>query len=392
MPVAADRPGALVIEGTHIALGVVRSLGRQGIPVWVLKGDFRLAAFSRYARRTLPWPAGDEDRQRDYLLELATRERLDGWAIFPTNDAGVSLLARHHAALAERYYLTTPPWEAVRWAYDKQCTYRLAAQLGLDCPWTHYPSNREEVAALDCAFPVILKPTVKEGVNPFTQAKAWQVENREELLARYDEACAAVDPASIMVQELIPGGGETRFSYAALCAGGRPLATLVARHPRQYPLDFARFSTYAETIEQPEVEEQARTLLAATSYTGLAQLQFKRDPRTGQYKLLDVNVRAWGSHTLGQGAGVDFPYLLWRLVRGESVPQVRTRTGVRWVRMSADIPAALLEIRRGSLAPAEYLRSLLRVRHFATFAPDDPLPALLEAPLLIHSAWKRGSM
>jgi hypothetical protein len=31
------------------------------------------------------------------------------------------------------------------------------------------------------------------------------------MLARYDEACVLVGPEMVMVQELVPGRGETRF-------------------------------------------------------------------------------------------------------------------------------------------------------------------------------------
>src|SRR5262249_3057863 len=149
-----------------------------------------------------------------------------------------------------------------------------------------YPADRAEVNALECAFPAILKPAVKERPNEFTNAKAWRVEDRAALLAGYDEACALVPADVVMVQGLIPGGGEAQFSYAAVCLDGAPLGSIVARRTRQYPMDFGRSSSYVETIEQPEVEQAAGRLLAALRYTGLIEVEFKRDPRDGSYKLL----------------------------------------------------------------------------------------------------------
>jgi D-aspartate ligase len=387
-----DSVGAVIlgVDPTGpLGLGIVRSLGRHGIPVWVLTGDHSLAAFSRYTHRTLPWPATDETYQIDYLLDLAVQYQLDGWMLFPNGDEIAALMAHHYERLAERYRLTTPPWDVLRWAYDKRLTYRLAAEIGVDYPWTCYPSSCEEIAALDCAFPVILKPAIKKGHNHFTYAKAWRVEDREDLLVRYHQACVLVDPSTIMVQELIPGGGETQFSYVALCEDGYTLAWAVARRTRQYPIDFGRSSTYVETIDQPEVEEPARRLLAAIGYTGLVEIEFKRDLRDGRYKLLDFNARAWTWHMLGGRAGVDFPYLLWRLIQGESVREVCAQPGVRWVRMMTDLLAAGQEIRQGRLSTHAYLRSLLGPLECAIFAADDPLPALLEVPLMAYNIWKR---
>lgn len=382
----SEQTGALVIGGDNRGLGVARSLGRHGIPVWILQvGGDRLAGASRYARRRLSWPAVGEDQQVDYLLELGTRHRLDGWTLFPTGDETAALLARHYEQLSESFRLTTPTWEVMRWAYDKQLTYRLAAGLGVDHPWTFSPSGRGHLAQVDIPFPLILKPTIKNGVNRFTRDKAWKVEDRQSLISRYDEACGLVGPERILVQELIPGGGEAQFSYVALCVDGQPVASATARRARQYPVDFGHSSSFVETVHQPEIEGPSRRLLAAMGYTGIAEIEFKFDKRDRTYKLLDINARVWTWHMLCSRAGVDFVYLLWLLVHGEPVPEVRARLGVRWVRISTDLPAAAQEVLRRRLSPAAYVRSLRSPLEHATFAFDDPVPALLDLPLLAYS-------
>jgi predicted ATP-grasp superfamily ATP-dependent carboligase len=383
------RTGAIVIGGNYRGLGIVRSLGRRGIPVWVLKDEHWIASASRYACHSEGWPASSETDQRDYLLDLGTRYQLDGWAIFPTTDESAAMVARHYSALAERFRLTTPGWDVMCWAYDKRLTYRLAGELQIDHPSTCYPTSRTAVEQLDCDYPVILKPAIKVQANRFTIEKAWQINDRQSLLRRYDEARELVEPGVIMVQEMIPGNGESQFSYAALCEEGRPLASLVARRARQYPLDFGRASTYVETVDQPDVERLAQRLLAAMAYTGLVEVEFKRDPRDGRFKLLDVNARVWGWHTLGRRAGLDFPYLTWMFVQGDPIPGTRARPGVRWVRLATDFPSAMLAIRSGSLTPWGYLRSLRQPLEFAIFATDDPLPALIDVPWLAYLLWKR---
>ncbi|HEV7640860.1 MAG TPA: ATP-grasp domain-containing protein [Gaiellaceae bacterium] len=377
--------GALVIGADYRALGVVRSLGRRGVPVWVLRhGDDRLAGMSRFARRTLPLVDGTA-----FLLDLCRTHRLDGWTLFATGDETAAFVARHHDELAACFRLTTPPWAVTRYAYDKRLTYPLAESLGLDVPRTWYPRDGADVAAIDCAFPVAIKPAVKDGFNRLTAAKAWRVDSPDELRARYEEACTLVDPETLMVQDVIPGGGSEQLSYAAVCDAGRPLAALTARRTRQFPMDFGRASTHVETAHLPDVEEPARALLEHIGYTGLVEVEFKRDPRDGRCKLLDVNPRVWGWHTLGARAGVDFAYLAWRLARGETVPASTPRPGVRWTRLSTDLPTVLQEIRRGRLSVRDYLRSLSGPREHAIFARDDPLPGLLELPLLASLVARR---
>jgi D-aspartate ligase len=374
--------GALVIGASYRALAVVRSLGRRGVSTRVVRSDeHALAGASRYASGRLAWPAGDEARRVEFLLELAERDGLDGWVLIPTHDEEAAMIARHRDSLAGRFRLTTPSWETLRAAYDKRFTHALAARLGLDQPWTAFPARAGGLDAAEGHFPVVVKPAVKECANRLTVDKAWRAGDARELRRRYDEACALVDPELLMVQEFVPGNGDSQLSYAALCSGGEVLASLTARRTRQYPMDFGRASSFVETIDAPDLDVGARRLLAAMRFTGMVEVEFKRDARTGANLLLDVNPRAWGWQSLCGRAGVDFPYLLWRLAVGEPVSPTRAVPGVHWVRMTTDMLAAAGEIAGGRLSVRAYLRSVLRPLEFAVFAVDDPLPAVV-GPLL----------
>jgi D-aspartate ligase len=382
--------GALVMGADYRGLGVVRSLGRHGIPVWLInQGGHSVAATSRYVERKVTWPAADDRTNVDYLLALGAKHNLPGWLLIPTDDYAVALTAHHHEALSNTYRLTTPSWEKLQWACDKRLLHRLAEELSIDQPWTACPSSREAISRLDCPFPVILKPALRLQPTSLATPKAWPAEDRQSLLARYDEASAMMPPEHLIIQEIVPGGGETQFSYAVLCRDGDVLASLVARRTRQYPADFGQLSTYVETVEEPRIIEPASRLLAAIRFTGLAEVEFKKDPRDGKFKLLDVNPRVWGWHSLSKRAGVDFPYLLWRLVLGKSVPELQGRAGEAWVHTSADLRVALGEILKGKLSVREYMRSLRRPLESAIFAWDDPMPGFLDLPLFAWTLGKR---
>src|SRR2546430_2406549 len=154
-----DRPGAVVIGANYRALAVVRSLGRHGIPVWVLRQeDELLATTSRYALHTLAWPTGDESKGIDFLIELGATYGLKDWMLLPTGDESTALVARHHTVLGQQFQLTLLPWHVLRWVHDKRLLYRLAQRLAIDYPWTFYPHTCADLAELDCPFPIILKP------------------------------------------------------------------------------------------------------------------------------------------------------------------------------------------------------------------------------------------
>jgi D-aspartate ligase len=374
--------GAVITGASYRALAVVRSLGRRGVSVRVVRSDeHSLAEASRYVHGRFVWPAGGDAQRVEYLLRLAEREDLDGWVLIPTHDEEAALIARNRRALGRHYRLATSSWERLLAAYDKRCTHALGARLGLDQPWTIFPDRAGQLGRADGHFPVVVKPAYKTVANRLTVDKAWRADDPGELRRRYREACRLVDPGIVMIQELVPGDGQAQLSYAALCSDGDVVASLAARRIRQYPMDFGRASSYVETIEDASLERDARRLLAAMRFTGMVEVEFKRDPRTGANLLLDVNPRAWGWQSLCGRAGVDFPYLLWRLANGDPVAPARAVAGVRWVRLAHDLMAAAGEVTAGRLSPRAYLRSLRRPLEFAVFAHDDPVPSLI-GPLL----------
>jgi D-aspartate ligase len=352
--------------------------------------DHPIAKYSRYVARSFNWPGPAHENAAGWLVEFAVRHGLDRWALFAGGDEEVRLVAQRHAMLEEVYRVVTPPWEIVRIASDKRLTHEHAGAIGVDSPWSRYPQSREEVAALDCRFPVILKPRVHAGRNSFVAAKAWRVDDRAALLARYDEAAALVGSNAIAIQELIPGGGGVQFSYAAVWSEGAPVGSLVARRTRQYPVDFGVTSTFVETIEQAAVEEAANRFLASLRFSGLVELEFKYDARDGRYKLLDVNPRPWTWIALAGAAGVDLPWMQWRLACGQSVAPLRGRAGVGWTHASRDFASAVQQIFSGALAPSAYWASPPSTA-FAAFAPDDPLPGIVDLPVLFARLVKRRS-
>jgi predicted ATP-grasp superfamily ATP-dependent carboligase len=392
VPPAQGTVGAVVIGGDYQGLGIVRSLGRQGIPVCVVDDEYSISRFSRYATRFVSVPDLRNERAAvDRLIEIGKRGGLDGWILYPTREELVAALSHNREELSQVFRVPTPDWETVKWAWDKRNTYRLAQELGIPTPVTHYPENIGQLSQLDSlAPPFALKPAIKEHFVYATKAKAWRANNHSELRSLYQKASALAGDGEIMVQELIPGGGTQQFSYCAFFRKGEAVGKMVARRRRQHPLEFGRASTYVESVDVPILEEFSERFLRAIDYYGLVEIEYKLDPRDSQYKLLDVNARTWGYHSLGAKAGVDFSYMLYADQVGLPVPVSRGRAGVTWVRTTTDIPAAMTAILRGDTDWKDYLRSIIDCDVEAVFSPRDPLPGLAEIALIPYLAVKRG--
>ena len=383
--------GAVVIGGDYQGLGIARSLGRNGIPVCVIDDETSIARASRFVRNAIRVrDLRTEAALIDALAQARAKLRLPGWVLYPTREETVASIAANRDALRQHFRVPTPELAVTRLAWDKREVYRLARCLSIPVPRTWFPSGEADLAAIDVDGPVVVKPAIKEHFFYATHVKAWRADTAAELAVVFRRAAGIVPAGEVIVQEMIPGDGQQQYAYCAFFRAGRPVASMTVRRRRQHPHDFGRASTYVETVSMPELAEPSCRFLAAIGYYGLVELEYKRDPRDGVCKLLDVNARTWGYHSLGQSAGVDFPYLLFRDQIGAPVEEAHARAGVRWIRLSTDVPNALRDIRAGRLRSRDYLRSLRGVDTEAVFSLRDPVPGLYEIALLPYLAVKRG--
>jgi predicted ATP-grasp superfamily ATP-dependent carboligase len=384
--------GAVILGGDFQALGVLRSLARHNVPVYLLDKGPCIGKFSRYVSKFARCPdAREENLLLQFLIDLARKDDLEGWLLFPNDDDTVRFLARNKERLEEYYRVTTPPWEIARFACEKKLTYELAEKYGIAVPRTLYPRDIAELEQLDMEFPVIIKPSVKEPFYSRTRKKAIRTDSKEELINEFIRVRDVVGDSEIMVQEFIPGGVENLYSVGSLFKNGELLAKIAARRLRQHPMDFGHATTYAETVDIPEMEDTATRILKAMGYYGLAEIEFMWDPKDRQYKLIEINPRPWGWHTLAIGAGVNLPYLLYRDMLGEDVSQNGITPGqAKWMRLLTDVPTVLPALLKGKIGLRDYARSLTGKKQFAVFSFKDPLPFIAELFMLPYLWKKRG--
>lgn len=383
--------GAVILGGDFNGLGIVRSLGRYGVPVCIVDDERSIAGLSRYASSTVRVAdLRDEHCIVNSVLDVGSRLGLKGWVLYPTRDEIVAAFSRHRSLLADWFRVPTPAWDTLQWTCDKRNTYHLAQELDIPAPHTWYPHKVDDIRGIEASLPLVVKPAIKEHFIYATKVKAWRADSWGELVQRFQQAARLVGPDEVMIQERIPGDGRQQFSYCAFYKNGQAIGSMVVQRRRQHPPEFGRASTFVQTVDVPLLETLSARFLQAINYYGLIELEYKLDPRDGQYKLLDVNARTWGYHTLGPRAGVDFPYLLFADQLGKPTEPCRARVGLRWIRLVTDLPTGALEILRGSLGWREYVRSLVNIHVEAVFSRDDPLPGLAEVALIPYLYRNRG--
>lgn len=375
--------GAIILAGSHGAIALARLFARQGLDVWFVTNFTPLPRYSNAVKHWAEWPGAENDGALEALTALVAKNGLEGYLLVPAADADVKFAAQNKATLSKLLTVMLPDWEALQWACDKAMSYQRAAELGIAIPPTYSIGPDVRAATKDIVFPVVMKPTMRIALNRFTRDKAWRADDADQFVTLFTEAAGMVGAENIVVQEYIPGGGENQFSYAGLWWHGQPVVSFTAQRTRQYPLEFSYTSTFVETVEDNGVKAAGEAFLTSIGHHGLCEIEFKRDPRTGQLKLLDVNPRPWSWFGLANAAGVDFGAAMVALNEGRTVPPMKARIGVAWMFGIRDMVVATQLALKGRLDVGAYLASVFRTRTLASLSLRDPLPGLVELPLTV---------
>ena len=325
----ANQPSIMVLGGQHRnALEIVRHLGQLGIPVFV-GGDSRFARanYSRYAQRRFVYPSfGSIGRSSRTRLEAAhdvVLRRVRDWrpdVLLPTMDENWRLVYDEYAALTR--VVPCPGGDVFEEMLNKKTMTKRAERCGVSTPWTLCPESAE--AALNVhdqiPYPVLLKPL---------QSTAGEGIRRMERAADLSSALRYYTTRPMM-QEVVSGDD---LELTLLCLHGTPTAGSAYLSLRNAPLPFGP-PVACRTIRDDQLMDAGIRLLRDLGYHGVAHLDFRRDRRDGEPKLLDFNARLAGTGEISWESGVPFSYLLYQLALGEKPETcLNGKTGLefRWL-------------------------------------------------------------
>jgi predicted ATP-grasp superfamily ATP-dependent carboligase len=316
--------GVLVLDSNgQSAMSVIRSLGRRGVSVTAGGRSPRsLGMLSRYSdgRYVHPDPGDDREAFVRHLVEHL--DRSDYFAVVPVVDHTSTILARHKAEMERTgTVVACEDWETFERAYDKGRFFEMAASLDVPTPETRAPSSASEVAAFadEIEYPVVIKPRSKshltgEGYAITVVTDDHYAESPGELRETYRRIVRERDPADghyPLVQEYVPGETTTTV---ALADGGEILAYFQEERLRTHPSSGGN-SALLGALREPTMLEYARRVLGRLDWTGPAMVEFMRTP-DGEFYLIEVNGRYWGSLPFAVESGVDFPWLHYLQLHG----------------------------------------------------------------------------
>jgi len=170
------------------------------------------------------------------------------------------------------------------------------------------------------------------------------------------------------------GSGETIADPCPACDGeGRALGVFCGRKLLQAPAGVGTCRV-GEAVWDSAAVEGALRLLRELGFHGISQVEYKRDPRDGSLRLMEVNARLWQWHSLASDCGVDLVEIAYRDVLGLPVPEATSeRAGQRrWVALVRH----LRESRRDRLGLRKTLAPLRPPFSEPVLSLRDPMPGV----------------
>jgi predicted ATP-grasp superfamily ATP-dependent carboligase len=375
---------AVVMNLYYTGLGIARSLGERGVPVIGLTAARGVYGnFTRYARTVLCPDSRTEPEKLAFFLVNLGRQFDRRIAIFPTRDDDLVFLDRHRSELEPYYSIVAPEGPVLRVCLDKYETYLAAERAGIASPrcWmVEGPSDVTRVAK-EVSYPCVLKPVSahrwRQGDNwkLVGERKAIAVASKEELAAEY-RSIARADKRAV-VQELVPGGDDSLLVEACyLDRDSRYVAGFEVQKLVQSPEGFGT-GCIVQSVSRPDLVAPTKRLLESIGFSGVAEVEYKRDARTGEYKLIEINPRPWDQHRLGYACGVDLIYVAYCEHSGLPLPPCpKAAPGHKWIAEDAFVTAVLQLAKQRSPRLRIFFRSARGKRLFAIWSWRDPLPLM----------------
>ena len=380
MKIADPRTPVVVLHCGLGALAIMRSLGMLGVEVFGVTNSRKAHALSsRYCRGVFefPYQARSAEQFSDFLVELG--ERFDRRPLLiATSDETAIAVADRYEQLAGSYLIGQNGGSLVATLSDKMTMFGLAREHGVPAPATILPASIEEArsASREVAYPVMLKGAMGNRLQARTGKKMVVVESPEKLLEQY---ALLEDPESpnLMIQELIPGGDDQVYIFNGYFDGNSDCrAGFTGRKIRQYPVHVG-CASLGECCWVPEVAELTIRFMKEIGYRGILDIGYRKDPRDGKYKVLDINPRIGQAFRLFVAENdLDVCRAMYLNLSGQPIPQSPPREGRRWMIEDYDLTSTYDYFREGSLGFGEWLRSFRHLEEMAWFSFRDPVPFL----------------
>lgn len=308
---------------TQIGLGIVRELGRAGIPViGIAHEPDAIGLASRYLTRGL---VISKPRSEELIETIkALGEEYGGACLMTVSETNLSWLSANRERFG-RVKPVVPTEDALAIVLDKKRTLKAATEVGIRVPETVEPGSMDELEAIAqrFQFPAVLKWKDPAVVVPLLEAHGLDFIKAEYIYSAQELRVAAARYAPIslwpLIQQYCPGQGLGQFFFMHEGQAVRRFQHLrIAEWPPE-----GGFSSVCDAVplsQHQALQEKSIALLQRIGWEGIAMVEYRLDANTGDAMLMEINGRFWGSFPLAVHCGAEFALLAYTLQTGQALP------------------------------------------------------------------------
>jgi predicted ATP-grasp superfamily ATP-dependent carboligase len=384
-----DTP-VLALGCSFAGIGVMRSLGSQGVAVYGVEDDPDSPALgSRYCCRH--WihelDVRHPERFLEFLMDIST-EIGKRAVLIPTSDALSIFVADHRDALREKFLFSDNDPDLVRGLASKRQMLEIAARCEVPAPKSEFPQNIDDVRrfAGETLFPVMVKGIRGDLLQARTGARMVIAHSQDELLQMYKDL-EDPDSPNLMLQEYIPGGDDEVYIFNGYFNKASECLTAFTGHKiRQFPVHVG-CASLGRCAWNDRVAAKTIDFMKKLNYRGILDTGYRLDPRDGRYKVLDVNPRIGGAFRMFVGEnGMDAVRALYLDLTGQEVPATIPRENRRWMIEDYDFISSYHYHKEGSLSFVDWLKSFRGLQEAKWFSWRDPVPFVRMCNTLLKHA------
>lgn len=380
-----------MVDDNHPALvlgeiGLIQNLGKAGVTVYVgTEISDNPSIYSRFTQKTIHF---SDYRSPEFIEELCRfgKQLQKKAVLFSDDDHAILNITQNQERLRPYFLFTFPSANKVQQLLDKQLFCEYMERYNLPAPKSVALSSLEELTISPISnfnFPCIIKPSFKQAwwhsdfddkVGAYQ--KAIKCSSYDELIRTY-ERIAEVNPR-VVIQEFIEGAESQLYSVNMyVSVAGELKGYFIAQKKRTYPIQ-AGEGSFIITVRDDEMIEMAMQIVRKLGLTGLLNIQFKRDNRTGKPVLLEIHTRNSVWSYLGTAAGVNLAALYYDDLTGKQVAaQHAYSEGVTYIFLQKDIKAFIQNLKSQQLSIKEWLGSYFGRFVIAGYRWNDPLPLVM---------------
>ncbi|WP_194439021.1 ATP-grasp domain-containing protein [Vibrio fluminensis] len=391
------RKNPVVIFGDNIsAMGVIRGLRELEVDIYIVSDSGTgLAKYSRYVCDVFVLSPLLPDYAIKITEWIKSKFELKPILMVAGNDDALMLLSQEYDLLCTCAIPTFPEWSVVNSVINKEIVNSVASDIGVPVIKTTSIKSYSELEFFfdgnsDVVYPLFLKCSLSRQFVDKYGTKGVICNDKNEVINAYHEYDGFL--GCLLIQDFLPGDIDEISAVLLVLNKESEVVSVASNNKIRAAIRYGS-TTLSSSYWHQKMVGDAIKLAEKSNYVGFVGVQFKYDPRSDDYKFLEINGRFSVSVSLAQRCGINMSEMVYDIFTGggysklKNVKRTHKDNILLWFPLS---DVALIFQKRFYKSPLKYLSSLKGSGYIIEpFSIKDPQPLLFELVKLISRPFRR---